>query len=123
MVKSAVNTHSIYYAADTTREITFVQDAVKQLADCGLNNVDGTFDVTSKQRVMLADLAQCVKTALAGIDPVFGDIKLHALPADSFSQNRGTVPVMKTQAALGEFTRKLIKHKTVEDIFNALARK
>lgn len=85
MVKSAIDAHAIYYMADTTREITFVQDAVRQLADCGLNSIDGTFDVTSKQRVTLADLAMCVKTALVEIDPAFSDVKLCGLPADSFS--------------------------------------
>lgn len=123
MVKSAVDARQICYAADTTREITFVQDAVRQLADYGLNGVDGTFDVTSKQRVALADLATCVKAALVKIDPAFSDVKLRRLPADKFSQNRGTTPVMKTQAELDEFTRKLIERKTVEDIFMALRRK
>lgn len=85
MVKSAIDVHAIYYMTDTTREITFVQDAVRQLADCGLNGIDGTFDVTSKQRVTLADLAMCVKAALVEIDPAFSDVKLCGLPADSFS--------------------------------------
>lgn len=123
MVKSAIDAHAIYYMADTTREITFVQDAVRQLADCGLNGIDGTFDVTSKQRVTLADLAACVKAALVKIDPMFNDVKLHKLIADKFSRNRGTVPVMKTQAELDEFTRKLVEHNTVKDIFMALKRK
>lgn len=121
MVKSAVEKKSICYSVGASREITFVQDAIHQLVDLiTTDQADGTFDITSKQHIMLSDLAKCIREVLSMNDPLARSIGIEKDFYDSYIKNRGTTNVMKSDDELKHFIEKLISNNTINDIMTAI---
>lgn len=116
MVKSAMQENIIYYANCCSREITFVQDAIRQMIDVILTRKDGVFDITSKCHVTLKDLAKCIKEALIKIDSKYNGISLVPYDCNDYIKNRGTTKLLSNKDDLDAFTQKLIAYKTIEDI-------
>lgn len=122
MVKSAIQDHTIFYAKDQSRDITFVQDATQYAIDMILSRQDGMFDVTSHNHIMLKDLAYCIKGAMHRIQQMTDiNVCIKEMPyTKQYIQTRGIDCVMHSNAQLTSFIEKLVQHNTICDIAEEL---
>lgn len=121
MVKSAIERREINYTLRQTREITFAQDATSTAVNMVLKREEGTVDLTSKNHILLRDLAFCTREALLKTGTVVGEIEVSAKPTScSYIQTRGTSPLVSTEEGLNNFTKALLEHGIVEGIASTI---
>lgn len=121
MVKSAMNNKTIWYAANQSREISFLDDATSIAAKFIVDRTNGTFNLTSKNHIMLKDLAYCVKVAYEKLYPNDGCIDMKEMPYfDTYMKHRGTVSLMSTKNELDAFASQLIDHNVISGIVETL---
>jgi hypothetical protein len=92
MVKSAIDTKSIYFCDETTRTITSIKYAIKTIIETSCSNKNGIQSINiheERNSLYLKDLAKIVKTT---IEDEFNikNIKLIKKPVDNFIQYRHT---------------------------------
>lgn len=106
-IKSALNNQEIFYAQDTTTDITYVDDLVQALvlsieSDCA----NETFNVSSGHTLSIKQLAETI------IHHYNSNSKLIPVNREKYFPNRGSLDINKIQNILG--------YKRQYDLFQAL---
>ena len=120
MVESAIKQGEVEYAANQTREITFVQDATDQALSMIMSRKSGTYDLTSKNHILLKDLAYSIKFILNEMNPFLKINLVEMNPGCCYIKTRGTTKLMNSSDDLVSFIKLLKQHNTISDIADAI---
>lgn len=106
-IKSCINNQEVFYAENTTTDITYVDDLVQALILSIESDVaNETFNISSGHSLTIKQLAETIK------DHFVSESKLIPVNREKYFPNRGSLSIKKIQNVLG--------YKRKFDLFQAL---
>ena len=109
-VKQAINNEDIFYAQDTTTDITYVSDMIQAMQLSIESNVDNeTFNVSSEHTVTLKQLAEHI------VSYYKSNSKMIPVSREKYFPNRGSLKIDKLKNLL-KYERQFDLHKALEHL-------
>jgi nucleoside-diphosphate-sugar epimerase len=109
-IKQAINNEDIFYAQDTTTDITYVSDMIQAMQLSIESNVDNeTFNVSSEHTVTLKQLAEHI------VSYYKSNSKMIPVSREKYFPNRGSLKIDKLKNLLN-YERQFDLHKALEHL-------